>query len=124
MMQVLFSEQVKMRAAIQGKDQTASNENIDQEGSWSCTKKEVNTLKAELEMVKAKMAELQWDYVELQQEYEKLKNGQRNLWTFGWLKIKKSALHHGKVDGEDTGEGQLKSNSDHKTKFRQRQSIS
>lgn len=113
-----------MRTAIQVKDQAASDENSDQEGSWSCTKKEVETLKAELEMIKTKMAELQTDYVELQKEYEKLNNNHRNLWTFGWLKIKKSALHHGKVDSEDAGEGQLRSNSDRKTRFARRQSIS
>ncbi|KAL3527738.1 hypothetical protein ACH5RR_012394 [Cinchona calisaya] len=124
--QVLFSEQAKMRATIQGKDQTPSDDNEGQEGSWLCTKKEVSTLKAELEMVKEKMTELQTDYFELQQEYEKLNNKQRSLssWTFKWMKTKKSSLSLGKVDEEKTDEGQLGSLSGRKTKFRRRVSIS
>lgn len=122
--QVLFSEQVKIRAAVQGKDHTVSDENLTQEGSWSCTKKEVNILKAELEIIKSHMGDLQKDYVELQHEYEKLNNSHKNLWTFGWLKIKKSVLPQTKVDGDDTCEAQLRSNSDHKSRFRRRQSIS
>ncbi|KAL3524725.1 hypothetical protein ACH5RR_013097 [Cinchona calisaya] len=109
--QVLFSEHVKMRNTIQGKDQIACDNNPDHEGSWLCTKKEVNPLTAKLEIVKAKMAELQTDYFELQQEYEKLNNKQRSLssWTFKWMKTKKSSLSQAKIDEEETDEGQPRS---------------
>ncbi|KAK4353907.1 hypothetical protein RND71_026101 [Anisodus tanguticus] len=52
---VFLSEQVKMRAAVQGKDITASDDNLDKEKSWSSTKKEVTSLKEELEKVKMQM---------------------------------------------------------------------
>ncbi|KAA8530857.1 hypothetical protein F0562_005519 [Nyssa sinensis] len=124
--QVLFSEQVRIRAAMQGKEQAASGDNTDQEGSWSSTKKEIKTLKTELEKVKMEIAELQRDYSELHQEYEKLNKKQRNLsgWTFGWRKIKNSALLHRKVDGNETEEGQQRSNTTGgRVNLRRRQSI-
>lgn len=113
-----------MRDTIQGKDNC--DDNPGQDGSWLCTKKEVNILKAELETVKTKIAELQTDYFELQQEYEKLNNKHRSLssWTFKWIKIKKSSLAQAKIDEEETDEGQPRSHSGHKTKFRRRVSIS
>ncbi|CDP01455.1 unnamed protein product [Coffea canephora] len=122
--QVLFSEQVKMRDIIQGKDNC--DDNPGQDGSWLCTKKEVNTLKAELEIVKAKMAELQTDYFELQQEYEKLNNKHKSLssWTFKWMKIKKPSLAQAKIVEEEADDGQPRSHSGHKTKFHRRVSIS
>ncbi|CAI9109454.1 OLC1v1009276C1 [Oldenlandia corymbosa var. corymbosa] len=124
--QVLFSEQIKMRAIIRGKDKTASDDTQDEGGNWLCSKNEVNSLRAELESVKAKMTELQTDYFELQQEYGKLGTKQRSLstWKFGWSKIKKPSLFHRKTDEEETVEGQNASHSDHKTKFRRRMSIS
>ncbi|XP_059624278.1 BTB/POZ domain-containing protein DOT3 [Cornus florida] len=110
--QVLFSEQVKIRVAMQGKEQAASGNISDQEDSWSSTKKDIMTLKAELEKVKMEMAEMQRDYSELQQEYEKLNHKQKNLsgWMSGWKKIKKSSLFHGKVDGDETAEREQRSN--------------
>lgn len=106
-MQVLFSEQVKLRAAMQGKEPAASGDNSEQEVSQTSTKTEIVTLKSELENVKAKMAELQRDYSELQREYRKLNNKQRDIsvWSLSWKKIRRSALFHRKVDGAENGDG-------------------
>ncbi|KAA8546817.1 hypothetical protein F0562_003259 [Nyssa sinensis] len=125
-MKVLFSEQAKMRAAMQGKEQAASGNNTDQEGRWSSTNEEIKTLKMELEKVKIEMAELQKDYSELQREYEKQNNKQRNVsgWTFGWRKIKNSALFHGKVDGEETRDEQQSNPTGGRVNLHRRQSIS
>ncbi|KAF8012197.1 hypothetical protein BT93_I0356 [Corymbia citriodora subsp. variegata] len=105
-MQVLFSEQVKMRAATQGKEQELSGNNSEQDGNRSSTEIEITNLRAELENVKAKMAELQNDYTELQQEYEKLNNKQRNgsTWSSGWRKIKNS--FHAKQEGDEIRDGE------------------
>ncbi|KAM7517461.1 hypothetical protein LguiB_016423 [Lonicera macranthoides] len=125
--QVLFSEQVKMRAAVQGKEQVASSDNSDQEGSWSSTKNEIKNLKSELEKVKEQMIELQRDYSELQQKYNKLNTKQRNLsgWTFGWKNIRNSALFHKKMEVNETGEGKERLNPiGCRVSFRRRRSIS
>lgn len=100
-MQVLFSEQVKMRSAMQEKEKAPSSDNSGQDGNHLSTDREIRNLKAELESVKAQMAELQSDYSELQQEYEKLSNKQKNVagWGFGWKKIKNS--FHTRVDGDE-----------------------
>ncbi|KAM3281840.1 BTB/POZ domain-containing protein DOT3 isoform X2 [Capsicum chacoense] len=102
--QVLLSEQVKMRAALQGKDITGSDDNSDKENCWSSTKNEVKSLREELENVKMQMAELQRDYSELQQEYEKANNKHRSSWTSGWRKIKKSAHFIRKMVEDETHE--------------------
>ncbi|XP_030535066.1 BTB/POZ domain-containing protein DOT3 isoform X2 [Rhodamnia argentea] len=104
--QVLFSEQVKIRAVMHGKEQEQSGNNSEQEGNQSSTEIEIKNLRAELQNVKAKMAELQKDYTELQQEYEKLLNNkQRNgsTWSSGWRKIKNS--FHAKQEGDEIGDG-------------------
>ncbi|KAL2521547.1 BTB/POZ domain-containing protein DOT3 [Forsythia ovata] len=123
--QVLFSEQVKLRMELQGKNQTESGDNSDQEVSWSSTKKEVSALKAELEKVKSQMAELHRDYSELQQEHEKLTIKQRSSsgWMFGWRKIRKSALFHTRMDEEDTDESHNRQIQNHRGSLRRRQSI-
>ncbi|XP_022844228.1 BTB/POZ domain-containing protein DOT3 isoform X2 [Olea europaea var. sylvestris] len=123
--QVLFSEQAKLRMEIQGKNQTESDDISEQEVSWSSTKKEVRSLKAELEKVKSQMAELQKDYSELQQEYEKLIIKQRNSsgWILGWRKIRKSALFHTKMDEEDTDESHNRKFQNQRGSLRRRQSI-
>ncbi|KAF8411467.1 hypothetical protein HHK36_004018 [Tetracentron sinense] len=112
--QVLFSEQVKMREAIQEKDTMPRGaENFsEQESIWTSTKKEIKTIKAELEKVKMKMAEMQRDYSELQQEYEKLSNKQRSLSSLssGWKRIKNSALFNGKTECNENGEVQQRHN--------------
>lgn len=99
--QVLFSEQVKMRSAMQEKEKAPSCDNSDQDGNHLSTDREIKNLKTELESVKAQMSELQSDYSELQQEYVKLSNKQKNIagWGFGWKKIKNS--FHTRVDGDE-----------------------
>ncbi|GMY11495.1 BTB/POZ domain-containing protein DOT3 [Fagus crenata] len=106
--QVLLSEQLKMRAAMQEKENGNTSE---QEGNQSSTNMEIKTLKADLENIKMKMAELQSDYSELQQEYGKLSNKPKNVsgWTFSWRKIKNS--FHAKLDGDETGDRQQRPNS-------------
>ncbi|XP_027772854.1 BTB/POZ domain-containing protein DOT3 isoform X1 [Solanum pennellii] len=105
-MQVLLSEQVKMRAAVHGKDITESDDNSDKENRWSSTKNEVKSLREELENVKIQMGELHRDYSELQQEYEKTNNKHRSPWTSGWRKMKKSALFIRKMIEDETQEGE------------------
>ncbi|XAR73386.1 hypothetical protein NMG60_11007339 [Bertholletia excelsa] len=116
--QVLFSEQVKIRAVMQ-----ESGDNLDQKDST----KEIKMLKEELEKVKLKMQELQSDYSELKKEYDKLNHKQRNSlgWTFGWKKIKNSGVFNGKADGDETRERRQRSNSTtNRTSLRRRLSIS
>ncbi|KAG6767326.1 hypothetical protein POTOM_028525 [Populus tomentosa] len=125
--QVLFSEQVKMRAAMQGKEPAASDNNSEQEITQTSTKTEIMALRAELENIKTQMTELQRDYSELQHEYEKQNNKHRNgsAWNFGWTKIRTSALFHRKLEGNEGGEGHQRSNSlGSKINFRRRLSIS
>ncbi|CAK7334643.1 unnamed protein product [Dovyalis caffra] len=124
--QVLFSEQVKMRAAMQGKE-PAARDNSEQEITETSTKTEVMTLRAEVEKIKTQMTELQRDYSELQHEYENQNNKHRNgsTWNFGWTKIRTSALFHRKLDRIENREGQKRPNSlGSKINFRRRLSIS
>nr|XP_009802566.1 PREDICTED: putative BTB/POZ domain-containing protein DOT3 isoform X2 [Nicotiana sylvestris] len=124
-LKVLFSEQVKMKAAIQGKDHITSDDESDKESSQSPSKKEVKSLKEELEKIKIQMEELQRDYSELQHNYEKVNNkNTKTSWTFGWRKMKKSAHSNGKLDSEVTEEGHNRSNVGCKACSRRRQSIS
>ncbi|XP_018834478.1 BTB/POZ domain-containing protein DOT3-like [Juglans regia] len=117
--QVLFSEQVKMRAVMQEKEPAPSGNISEQEGNQSSTDAEIKMLKTELEVVKMNIAELQNDYSDLQREYEKLGNKQTNIfqWSFSWRKIKNS--FHTKVEGKETGAGKQIPNH-----FRRRLSIS
>lgn len=105
-MQVLFSEQVKMRTAMQEKEPAQSGINSEQDGNQISATMDIKTLKVELENVKSKMVELQNDYVELQQEYEKINNKQKNPsgWGLNWRKIKKS--FHVKPTGDETRDGE------------------
>ena len=100
-MQVLFSEQVKMRSAMQEKEKAPSSDNSVEDGNPLSTDREIKNLKEELQSVKTQMAGLQRDYSELQQEYEKLSNKQKNVagWVFGWKKIKNS--FQTRVDGDE-----------------------
>ncbi|KAE9466198.1 hypothetical protein C3L33_01899, partial [Rhododendron williamsianum] len=123
--QVLLSEQVKMREAMQGKEQTASRDHSDQEESWS-SKKEITILKEELEKVKAELQELRRDNAELHNEYKKLTNKQRNFsgWTFGWTKVRNPSFFN-KTDGDETRGGQQRSKSGHqRVSLRRRLSLS
>ncbi|KAI9120667.1 hypothetical protein K1719_007700 [Acacia pycnantha] len=106
--QVLFSEQVKISNAIANsslKDGGAESQyqpmisnrktlleatpQSFQEG-WTAAKKDINTLKFELESVKAKYLELQNDMENLQKQFEKmLKQKQTSAWSTGWKKLSK-----------------------------------
>ena len=110
--QVLVSEQIKMRAVMQGKEQAASGNNSDHEESRS-SREEIKILKEELHKVKAEMQELQRDYTELQKINGKVNNKRRSLsgWTLGWRKIINSGFFNGKMDGDETRVEQKRSNS-------------
>ncbi|KAK9096872.1 hypothetical protein Sjap_022369 [Stephania japonica] len=124
--EVLFSEQVKIRAAMNEKENMSSEIKAEQETIWSCNMKEIKIIKEELENVKTKMSELQHEYSELQQEFEKLKR-QRGLlgWSSGWKKIRKSTVFQGKMNSVDIQDQQLgQSPTNSKNSHRRRQSIS
>lgn len=106
--QVLFSEQVKISNAIAntslketgGESQyqpMVSNRKSLLEGTpqsfqegWAAAKKDINTLKFELETVKAKYLELQNDMDTLQRQFDKMsKQKQTSSWTSGWKKLSK-----------------------------------
>ncbi|KAF9622994.1 hypothetical protein IFM89_035709 [Coptis chinensis] len=105
--QVLFSEQVKISNAIANNTlkETGASEyqpmvttrkallegtpQSFQEG-WSTAKKDINTLKFELESMKAKYLELQNDMDTLQRQFDKMsKQKQSSAWTSGWKKLSK-----------------------------------
>lgn len=110
--QVLFSEQVKISNAIANsslkegvigggesqyqpmisnrKTLLESTPQSFQEG-WTAAKKDINTLKFELESVKAKYLELQNDMENLQKQFDKmmLKQKQTSTWSSGWKKLSK-----------------------------------
>lgn len=105
--QVLFSEQVKISNAIAnsslkeaGESQyqpTVLNRKTLLEGTpqsfqegWSAAKKDINTLKFELDSVKAKYHDLQNDMENLQRQFDKmLKQKQTSAWSSGWKKLSK-----------------------------------
>uniref|UniRef100_A0A803KXN6 Uncharacterized protein n=1 Tax=Chenopodium quinoa TaxID=63459 RepID=A0A803KXN6_CHEQI len=122
--QVLFSEQVKMRAAMQSKEQTTDGNDRENDESWSTTKKEMTTLRTELEIVKDRMSELQRDYSELQQEYIKQINKQRSNsgWIFRWKKIKNLSFFTEKAM-EDIGDQQISNQERSTPNTGRRQSI-
>ncbi|KAI7755852.1 hypothetical protein M8C21_009194 [Ambrosia artemisiifolia] len=105
--QVLFSEQVKISNAIASnsvKETGGSNyqpmvqnrktllegtPQSFQEG-WAAAKKDINTLKFELETVKTKYLELQHDMENLQRQFDKVtKPKQQSAWSSGWKKLSK-----------------------------------
>lgn len=107
--QVLFSEQVKINNAIANnslKESGVESNNYQpmvvnrktllegtpqsfQEG-WATAKKDINTLKFELESVKAKYLELQNDMETLQRQFDKMsKQKQTSTWSSGWKKLSK-----------------------------------
>ncbi|XP_021752632.1 BTB/POZ domain-containing protein DOT3-like [Chenopodium quinoa] len=122
--QVLFSEQVKMRAAMESKEQTTDGNARENDESWSTTKKEMTTLRTELEIVKDRMSELQRDYSELQQEYIKQINKQRSNsgWIFRWKKIKNLSLFTEKAM-EDIGDQEISNQERSTPNTGRRQSI-
>ncbi|KAI3770147.1 hypothetical protein L6452_01269 [Arctium lappa] len=106
--QVLFSEQVKISNAIASTSikETAGDSHYQpmvqnrktllegtpqsfQEG-WAAAKKDINTLKFELETVKTKYLELQHEMENLQRQFDKVtKPKQQSAWTSGWKKLSK-----------------------------------
>lgn len=105
--QVLFSEQVKISNAIANislkdageshyqplvshhKSLLEATPQSFQEG-WTAAKKDINTLKFELETVKTKYVELQNDMDNLQRQFDKIaKPKQASAWTAGWKKLSK-----------------------------------
>lgn len=111
--QVLFSEQVKISNAIAGsslkegggggggeshyqplipnrKTLLEGTPQSFQEG-WATAKKDINTLKFELDTVKAKYLELQSDMETMQKQFDKLTKPtkQASPWTAGWKKLGK-----------------------------------
>ncbi|KAG2297706.1 hypothetical protein Bca52824_044375 [Brassica carinata] len=122
--QVLFSEQVKISNALANtslKESTTLGEAMGttyqpmipnrktlieatpqsfQEG-WAAAKKDINTLKFELETVKTKYVELQNEMEVMQRQFEKtgkVKNISSSAWTSGWKKLSKLT----KMSGHET----------------------
>lgn len=105
--QVLFSEQVKISNALANSSLKETSESLYQpiisnrktllEGTpqsfqegWTAAKKDINTLKFELESVKTKYLELQNDMENLQRQFDKmLKQKQTSAWSSGWKKLSK-----------------------------------
>lgn len=116
--QVLFSEQVKISNAIATNSlkeagdphfqPLVSNRKTLLEGTpqsfqegWATAKKDINTLKFELESVKTKYVELQNDFDTLQRQFDKMvKPKQASAWSSGWKKLGKLT----KMTGLETNE--------------------
>lgn len=114
--QVLFSEQIKISNAMANNSLKEAGESQYQpmisnrkslleatpqsfQEGWATAKKDINTLKFELESVKAKYLELQNDMETLQRQFDKLtKQKQTSAWTSGWKKLgkltKMTAIDH------------------------------
>ncbi|PIA52172.1 hypothetical protein AQUCO_01000212v1 [Aquilegia coerulea] len=124
-MQVLYSEQIKMRAAMNGKGPMQHDIMCEQDSTWS-TKKEIKNIISELQKIRTSIEELQHDYSQLQQEFEKA-NKQKIVsgWSSGWKKFKTSTLFHGKMNAMDTENVQLgQTTVSSKNSRRRRKSIS
>ncbi|GKV02310.1 hypothetical protein SLEP1_g14766 [Rubroshorea leprosula] len=105
--QVLFSEQVKISNALANSSLKDTEETLYQpmipnrktlleatpqsfQEGWAAAKKDINTLKFELESVKAKYLELQNDMESLQRQFDKMsKPKQTSAWSSGWKKLSK-----------------------------------
>lgn len=105
--QVLFSEQVKISNAIANSSLKEAGDSQYQpmvqnrktllEGTpqsfqegWAAAKKDINTLKFELETVKTKYLELQHDMENLQRQFDKVsKVKPTSAWSSGWKKLSK-----------------------------------
>ncbi|CAN8236837.1 unnamed protein product [Cochlearia groenlandica] len=125
--QVLFSEQVKMRMMMREKKQETKEENSDEVKLLS-RDNEIKILKEELETVKKKMSEIHKDYNDLQEEYERLliskqKSTTTHNWGIRWLKIKKS-IQTKQEDDETRDKTRRRSSTGPRTSFRRRVSIS
>ncbi|OUZ99773.1 BTB/POZ-like [Macleaya cordata] len=105
--QVLFSEQIKISNAIANNSLKETGESHYQpvistrkallEGTpqsfqegWTTAKKDINTLKFELESMKSKYLELQIEMENLQRQFDKMsKQKNSSAWTSGWKKLSK-----------------------------------
>ncbi|XP_049402077.1 root phototropism protein 3-like [Solanum stenotomum] len=105
--QVLFSEQVKISNAISSSSLKDAGESHYQplvsnrktlleatpqsfQEGWTTAKKDINTLKFELDTMKAKYLQLQNDMDNLQKQFDKItKPKQGSGWTAGWKKLSK-----------------------------------
>ncbi|KAK2971808.1 hypothetical protein RJ640_018497 [Escallonia rubra] len=139
--QVLFSEQVKISNAIAntslkeaGESQyqpMVSNRKTLLEGTpqsfqegWAAAKKDINTLKFELETVKAKYLELQNDMESMQRQFDKVaKPKQASAWTSGWKKLSKMTKMTN-LENHDIGSQMPNAEQTRKTPRRWRNSIS
>lgn len=118
--QVLFSEQIKISNAIANNTLKDGGESHSQpmistrkallEGTpqsfqegWATAKKDINTLKFELESVKAKCLEIQTEMDNLQRQFEKtVKPKQTSAWTSGWKKLSKLTKMSG-MESQENG---------------------
>lgn len=112
--QVLFSEQVKLSSAVAGGEAAAAvparrallegTPQSFQEG-WAAAKKDINSLKFEMEGMKVKYLELQGEVESLQRQLEKAamkapkSSPPSSGWTSGWKKLSK--LTKMGADGSD-----------------------
>ncbi|KAL1544359.1 26S proteasome regulatory subunit 6B [Salvia divinorum] len=134
--QVLFSEQVKISNAVALKEGGESqylpmvpNRKTLLEGTpqsfqegWTAAKNNINTLKFELETVKTKYLELQHDMETLQRDFNKLaKPKQTSAWTSGWKKLSKLTKM---TDANENGSQLPTAENTRKTPRRWRNSIS
>lgn len=120
--QVLFSEQVKISNAIANNTLKEAGESQYQplisnrktlleatpqsfQEGWTAAKKDINTLKFELETLKAKYLELQNDMETLQRQFDKVtKPKSSSAWSSGWKKLSKLAkIAENGDDGTDQG---------------------
>lgn len=123
--QVLFSEQVKISNALANTalkepgemhyQPMISNRKTLLEGTpqsfqegWAAAKKDINALKFELESMKAKYLELQNDMEVLQRQFDKMSKPKNSSgWTSGWKKLsrltKTSALENQEIRSQIPG---------------------
>lgn len=148
--QVLFSEQVKISNAIaksslkdgataggggeSNYQPVVSNRKTLLEGTpqsfqegWAAAKKDINTLKFELETVKTKYLELQNEMETLQRHLDKMmtktKQQPSSAWSSGWKKLSRFAkTSH--LETQDSGSDQHAPDQTRKTPRRWRNSIS
>lgn len=139
--QVLFSEQVKISNAIANSSLKEAGDSHYQplvsnrktlleatpqsfQEGWTAAKKDINTLKFELETVKAKYIELQNEMDMLQRQFDKLtKPKQASAWTSGWKKLSKLTKMTN-LENHDSGPQLPNTEQARKTPRRWRNSIS
>ncbi|KAL7236028.1 hypothetical protein ACSBR1_019335 [Camellia fascicularis] len=139
--QVLFSEQVKISNAIANStlkeaadshySPMVSNKKTLLEGTpqsfqegWAAAKKDINTLKFELESAKTKYLEIQNDMESLKRQFDKMeKPKQTSAWTSGWKKLGKLTKMTG-FETNDFGAHNPNAEQTRKTARRWRNSIS